>query len=139
MPGAPFCLHSYALGPAPLSAVGRCTDHEPRVKRAVQLAAIAVLGFVVLAVWWFLPGRRAEVHLPLTSSEAVPRSTLAAAPIYLKTDPKWATEKVGGSGKPLSWVGCTICCLSMALAHDGVVLDPLDLNRKLKEANGYTY
>ena len=33
------------------------------VKRALRLAVIAVLGFVVLAAWWFLPGRRAEVHL----------------------------------------------------------------------------
>lgn len=73
------------------------------------------------------------------SAEAVPRSALAAEPIYLQTDPKWATEKVGGSGEPLRWVGCTICCLSMALAHHGVTLDPLDLNRKLKEADGYTY
>lgn len=93
----------------------------------------------MLAAWWFLPGRRAEVHLSPVSAEAVPRSTLAIEPIYLQADPRWATERVGGSGEPLSWVGCTICCLSMALAHHGVALDPSELNRKLKEADGYTY
>jgi hypothetical protein len=112
---------------------------SPAVKRALRLAVIAVLGFIVLAAWWFLPGRRAELHLSPMSAEAVPRSALAAEPIYLQTDPKWVAEKVGGSGEPLRAVGCTICCLSMALAHHGVALDPLELNRKLKEADGYTY
>jgi ABC-type bacteriocin/lantibiotic exporter with double-glycine peptidase domain len=71
--------------------------------------------------------------------EAVPRSVLPTEPIYLQTDPKWAGEKIGGSGEPLRWVGCTICCLSMALAHHGMQEDPGTLNRKLKESNGYNY
>ena len=112
---------------------------SPVFKRAVRPVAIALVGSVVLAAWWFLPGRRAEVHLSPISAEAVPRSVIAAEPIYLQTDPKWAAERIGGSGEPLRWVGCTICCLSMALAQYGITLDPLDLNRKLKEADGYTY
>ncbi len=112
---------------------------SPAVKRAVRVVGIAVLGVVILAGWWFLPGRRAEVHLSPMSDEAVPRSVLTTAPSYLQTDPKWAREKIGGSGEPLRGVGCTICCLSMALAHHGIRLDPSELNRRLKEADGYTY
>ena len=108
-------------------------------KRAIRLAAIVVAGVVMLAAWWFLPGRRAEVHLSPVSAEAVPLSAFATEPIYLQTDPQWAGEKVGGSGEPLRWVGCTICCLSMALAHHGINLNPLELNQKLKADGGYTY
>ena len=108
-------------------------------KRAVRLVGVAVIGIVVLAAWWFLPGRRAEVHLSCISDESVPRSAFATEPIYLQTDPRWASEKIGGSGEPLRWVGCTICSLSMALAHCGITLDPLELNRKFKESDGYTY
>lgn len=101
--------------------------------------ALVLIGVVALAAWWFLPGRRAEVRLSPVSDAAVPRSALATEPIYLQTDPQWAAETIGGSGEPLRWVGCTICCLSMALAHHGVIEDPAGLNRKLKEADGYTY
>jgi hypothetical protein len=109
------------------------------VRKVLLLVALALAGLAALAAWWFLPGRRAEVRLSPVSGEAVPRSALPAEPIYLQTDPRWATEKVGGSGEPLRWVGCTICCLSMALAHHGVKEDPAELNRKLKAAGGYTY
>jgi ABC-type bacteriocin/lantibiotic exporter with double-glycine peptidase domain len=80
-----------------------------------------------------------EVSLPPRSEEAVSRSTVEVEPIYLQADPDWATEKIGGSGERLARVGCTICCLSMALAHHGVTLNPLELNRKIKEVDGYTY
>ena len=63
---------------------------------------------------------------------------LATAPSYCRRIRR-ASEKIGGSGEPLRGVGCTICCLSMALAHHGIRLDPSELNRRLKEADGYTY
>ena len=112
---------------------------SPNIKRAIRLTAISILGVITLATWWFLPGSHTEVDLSPKSDEGVPRSALATVPIYLQTDPKWAAEKVGGSGEALQSVGCTICCLSMALAHHGIALDPLELNQKLKEDNGYTF
>jgi len=69
----------------------------------------------------------------------VSRSARPVEPIYLQTDPKWVGEKMSGSGEPLRWVGCTIGCLSMALAHHGVQVDPGELNRELKESDGYTF
>ncbi len=101
---------------------------KPSARKALRLAAIALLAVVALAAWWFLPARRAEVHLSPVSDEAVPRSAFATEPVYLQADPKWAGEKVGGSGEPLRLVGCTLCCLSMALAHHGIALDPMELN-----------
>ncbi|MBN1513901.1 MAG: C39 family peptidase [Phycisphaerae bacterium] len=68
----------------------------------------------------------------------MPRSVLAAEPIYRQADPRWADQTLGGSGEPLRSVGCTVCCISMALAHHGITLDPSELNRKLKEADAYT-
>jgi len=68
----------------------------------------------------------------------VPRTVLATPTIYLQTDPQWAHEKIGGSGEELRAVGCTNCCLCMALAQHGIVLDPAELNQKLIQADGYT-
>ena len=47
-------------------------------------------------------------------------------------------EPIGGSSKPLGTVGCTVCCLSMALAQHGIDLTPSELNRALKKADGFT-
>lgn len=68
----------------------------------------------------------------------MPRTVLATPTIYLQTDPQWAHEKIGGSGEELRAVGCTNCCLCMALAQHGIVLDPAELNQKLIQADGYT-
>jgi len=111
---------------------------EPVFKGGLIVVAVALVGVIALSAWWFLPGRGAEVRLSPVSAEAVPRSALPTEPIYLQTDPRWAGEKIGGSGEPLRSVGCTICCLSMALAHHGVQEDPGELNRKLRESDGYT-
>lgn len=109
------------------------------VKRMSILGALVLTGVAVIAAWWFLPGRRAEVRLSPISHEVVPRLALPTEPIYLQTDPKWAGEKIGGSGEPLGRIGCTVCCLSMALAHHGVMANPAELNRQLKAADGYTH
>ena len=107
-------------------------------KRIVGHAAVAVIGAIALATWWYLSRRGDDVRLSPRSEVAVPRMTLEIKPIYVQFDPKWADEKTGGSGEPLRAVGCTICCLSMALAQHGIMLDQSELNRKLKQADGFT-
>jgi Peptidase C39 family len=109
------------------------------VKKTAIFVALAITGGLALTAWWLVPGRRTEVRLAPVSPEPVPRAALATEPIYRQSDPKWAGEQIGGSGESLRRVGCTICCLSMALAHHGVMADPGELNRKLKAADGYTY
>jgi ABC-type bacteriocin/lantibiotic exporter with double-glycine peptidase domain len=59
-------------------------------------------------------------------------------PYYLQTDPAWKDETVGGSKEPLSDVGCTVCCVSMAFSQLGTATDPKILNAELKSQNGYT-
>jgi hypothetical protein len=107
-------------------------------KRAAFLLAVAIAGTTALLAWKLMPGRHAEVHLEPLAENAAPRSVLTLAPFYLQTDAKWARDKIGGSGEDLRAVGCTICCLSMALAQHGIQIDPGELNRKFKEADGYT-
>lgn len=112
---------------------------KPGIKKLVLFLAVLIAIMAGLAAWWVLPARRAEVRLSPKSQEIVSRNAFASESFFLQTDPRWATEKIGGSGEPLRWVGCTICCLSMALAHHGVDLNPSELNRKLKEMDGFTH
>ncbi|TBR17336.1 hypothetical protein EPO15_17125 [bacterium] len=109
-----------------------------RAKKLAFRAAVWALGAAVVAAWWILPGRRTEVRLPASAVEAVPRKALAVEPIYLQTDPRWASEGLGGGFEPLRYVGCTVCALSMALAHHGIPMDPTTLNRRLTESEGFT-
>jgi hypothetical protein len=101
-------------------------------------------GVVLLAAWCFLAGCAARERTPVEcrlsprSREAVPRFVLSSRTHYLQRDTRWAEEPIGGSGKPLRAVGCTVCCLSMALAQHGVERNPAELNRALKAVDGYT-
>jgi hypothetical protein len=75
--------------------------------------------------------------LPPRSEHAVSRF-VHSSPHYLQRDWRWAMDQIGGSGKPLFAVGCTLCCLSMGLAEQGIDLAPGELNRRLKDAGGYS-
>lgn len=76
----------------------------------------------------------------ISSSGGVPltATNTPALPYQLQTDPAWAGETVGGSGEPLSSVGCTVCCVSMAFCQLGLETTPKELNSKLKQLDGYT-
>ena len=50
--------------------------------------------------------------LPPRAKEEVPRFVHASRAHYFQRDKRWAAEPIGGSGKPLGAVGCTLCCLS---------------------------
>ena len=77
-------------------------------------------------------------NLPARTKEAVPRFVHSGSVHYLQRDQRWASEPIGGSGKTLGAVGCTVCCVSMALAQQGVKLPPPSLNRQMIRANGFT-
>ncbi len=109
------------------------------VRKAIRIALLVCLGLVAVVVFWILPGRNAEIHLSTKAPTNSKRATLKTAPFFLQTDPRWASEKVGGSGESLGAVGCTLCCLSMALAEHGIDLNPSHLNAALKDKNGYTF
>ncbi len=109
-----------------------------RTRRSLLIVGFAFPAALALAAWWILPGRRAEVRRVPVPTETAPLPRPATGPFHLQTDPRWANERLGGSGEPLRQVGCTLCCLSMALSHLGMPLDPAQLNRRLKEVDGFT-
>lgn len=57
---------------------------------------------------------------------------------FLQDDPRWARERLGGSGETIADSGCTLCSVSMALTSMGYDLDPKRLNAALRARNGYT-
>ena len=59
-------------------------------------------------------------------------------PYYLQINESWANDTVGGSQEPLSAVGCTVCCVSMAFTQCGQQIDPGILNAKLNANGRYT-
>jgi hypothetical protein len=81
---------------------------------------------------------RRRLGSPVCASALEESSGSGARGIYLQTDPRWADDKVGGSGEKMRAVGCTLCCVSMALQYCGFAIDPGRLNELLKENNGYT-
>lgn len=106
-------------------------------KLSLTVILIAFIGIGYLA-WRRSDSRPPALQLPAQTQLAVARFTLGDAATYLQTDPRWADERNPGSGERLRSVGCTLCCLSMALAYHGIDLPPLVLNRRLAETGGYT-
>ena len=98
----------------------------------IAMAAIAVLLF--LAVARRLPSQPndssggARLDLPVPDD----------APYFLQTDPKWANERLGGSGEFLDYAGCTVCSVAMAVNMLGVEVTPKELNSRLAATGGYT-
>ncbi|MBW8017684.1 MAG: hypothetical protein FVQ82_16030 [Planctomycetes bacterium] len=62
----------------------------------------------------------------------------AGGSIYLQRDKRWANDTIGGSGEKFGDVGCTVCCIAMAMEYCGINIDPGQLNKRLKENSGYT-
>jgi hypothetical protein len=114
------------------------------MKRRTWFAVMTILAVLSIAGWWcwrclHVPTKPvAGEGLSPWAEDSVPRTVLAAEKIYLQADPQWAHDKIGGSGEELRAVGCTNCCLCMALAQHGIAITPAELNRKLIQADGYT-
>jgi len=101
------------------------------------IAAAAVVASVALlsaAAYYKLdPGGHS---IPTTGGESL--QVVIPAPRFLQTDRRWAGDRIGGSSEMIRRVGCTLCCLSMALCSRGFECDPGSLNRMLIERDGYT-
>jgi hypothetical protein len=61
-----------------------------------------------------------------------------ATPHYMQTDARWAREKLATTPESMAASGCTVCCVSMALARYGVDIAPGELNRRVRDASGFT-
>jgi len=87
-------------------------------------------------LWLYLRSARGGV-LSATGASVTGTFYLRTQPIYLQADPNWAGERIGRSGRRFRRAGSAVCCLSMALAHHGVDLDPGALNAALTVRDGY--
>ncbi len=106
--------------------------------RHLFLAIVVLLLAGGAAVLWRRANSPRDTRLAPRSPESVERTLLPSETFHLQADPRWADETVGGSGERLASVGCTLCCVSTALSHHGLSISPGELNRRLKEAGGYT-
>ena len=75
--------------------------------------------------------------IPSTGGAMLTITNVSLFPIHLQKDARWADHTIGGSDEPIAAVGCTLCGVSMALAHHGIALPPDRLNARLKRCGGY--
>lgn len=64
--------------------------------------------------------------------------TLRDIVAYSQKDPRWAGERMGGSGASMKAEGCLVTATAMALTNLGFKIDPGGLNAGLKKNGGYT-
>ena len=108
-----------------------------RIRKTINILILCLLVPLLVFVWM----RRRQPpdrSIPACGGEMMSLTNCPVGPFFLQTDAAWADDMLGGSGEPLSAVGCTICCVSMAFTHLGVEIDPAELNDALKANGGYT-
>jgi hypothetical protein len=107
--------------------------------RFILLGVSFSLLILVIAIW-FLSKRKPQPlqSIPSTGGVSETQYHFSESPIFLQTDARWASAEIGGSREPLRAVGCTICSVSMALAHYGIEMLPDELNEQLKIKQGFT-
>lgn len=57
--------------------------------------------------------------------------------LYRQKDPRWAYQKLGFSSYTIGNYGCAITSICNFLSAYGLVITPGELNKKLKEVNGF--
>lgn len=111
------------------------------MKRPPVLAtAVLALAGIAFFAWILLrPGPPRSMSIPARGGEALKLLLAEATPHHGQGDPAWSGERIGGSGETIGAVGCTLCCVSMALEHFGIGAgDPSQLNASLIDGGGYT-
>jgi hypothetical protein len=110
------------------------SPHPSPLKRALLIgSALVVVAGVAAAVI----RDRLAAPINISGGEAL-QIVLANTPIYLQTAPRWKEVRLGGSNEAFSATGCVVCCVSMALAHHGIIIPPDELNARLALKSGFT-
>lgn len=114
----------------------------------ILLGLLLLLIIIIPVMFWLKkfqltssPLKPASAMLMLENTEnkaTPPMIPISLEPIYLQKDPRWQEDTIGGSQETIGEVGCTLCCVSMALAHYDIQLMPDQLNELLKANQGYT-
>jgi hypothetical protein len=111
-------------------------------RRSLLVGGACVLAAVIaVGALWLLrrPGHVSSAAIGARGgSSFVDTSLVGTVPHYTQTDERWRDRKLGPTSDPLASVGCTVCCLSMAMGHYGVQLPPDSLNALLTRGDGFT-
>ena len=110
-----------------------------KLTKRLILSGTFVLIAVCIAVMWLHSHRVSDIT-PIASTggamlELPAREDKA---YFLQADPQWGGNAIGGSGEPLSAVGCTISAVAMAAGNLGYDVNPGELNARLIRDGGYT-
>src|SRR5215204_2562868 len=116
---------AFARTPSTASAsMSASSAGTPAPRRGASAAVALVVSLLLLPGCALRDQTPGACKLPPRAEHAVARFVHRSGAHYLQRDKRWAAEPIGGSGKPLCAVGCTLCCLSMALAEQGIDLSP---------------
>jgi hypothetical protein len=110
---------------------------ERRSSRKLIAGGVATVLAVAVVAVYFVFFACETVDGPRAPA-ASDRATRTSVPFYCQADARWAKHTIGGSGETIRRVGCTLCCLAMALQYRGFPVDPAELNGMLKRHRGYT-
>ncbi|MCK4766597.1 MAG: C39 family peptidase [Candidatus Aminicenantes bacterium] len=78
------------------------------------------------------------ISIPPKGGMKFERFHFSLEPIYLQGVRRWRSDRIGGSNEEFRFVGCTVTCVSMALAHYDIDIAPGKLNKLLVQNNSYT-
>lgn len=110
----------------------------PAMKRLI-LSLIPLLIIASAGVWGYNVWKaRSTPHIAVTGGRSISLRLPRAGPHFMQNDPRWATDKIGGSGETIRGVGCAMCSVASAALHLGEKTDPGTFNQSLISTGGYT-
>lgn len=109
-----------------------------RKKLLFIVLLVGVVGLLAMILVFYKRDKPQVSHIPPSGGAVEARYHFSDTPIFLQTDARWASQEIGGSRELLRAVGCTLCSVSMALAHYGLEMTPDKLNENLKIKDGFT-
>lgn len=82
----------------------------------------------------------ATPKFPTTSDRAMTaqKRGLQDTVYFSQKDPRWASDRLGGTNDTMESDGCLVSATAMVLGNLGLETDPGTLNKQLTKANGYT-
>ena len=106
-------------------------------RKCLYIVAVAICGLLAAALLFKRAQSRNADAITARGGVTVAIPVLET-PFFAQIDERWRNEEIGGSGEKLKDVGCTLCCLAMAIDRFGIHTTPKELNSALKTADAFT-
>ena len=105
-------------------------------KKKIVISLIVVVCMLVLSVGYYVGMSR---MIKYNGRELTPAKDYTVKDIthYLQNDPKWTEDNVGNSTKKMGGVGCLVSCVASCISDLGTLVDPQEVNNKLKAVDGF--